>query len=314
MMNNKIYFLTTVFIIVNVLLIKAQSTLSFPSQMATWQEGYYLSANQIIPERKVLCGDSTINNKTYSKIFSIIFNNQGLESNRFYEGALRSETDFVFWIPKNESMEILLYDWSLESTQTISLQTITGSQNVLVAKSNEYITTSDGVLRRAIVFKSQGGGVEEVWIEGIGSSSGILSRGVNPNESPDYIPFLNCYRYDSEIIFTHPNPPLICNYIFNENCLSTSIYENGNLERSNFFVFPNPFLDEIEIEIRHFDLLEKPILKIFNLQGKEILTTYLQSSKEVISFDEKLKMGIYFLVVSDKSGDVLFRRKMVGGS
>jgi hypothetical protein len=189
-MNNKIYFLTTVFIIVNVLLIKAQSTLSFPSQMATWQEGYYLSANQIIPERKVLCGDSTINNKTYSKIFSIIFNNQGLESNRFYEGALRSETDFVFWIPKNESMEILLYDWSLESTQTISLQTITGSQNVLVAKSNEYITTSDGVLRRAIVFKSQGGGVEEVWIEGIGSSSGILSRGVNPNESPDYIPFL----------------------------------------------------------------------------------------------------------------------------
>jgi hypothetical protein len=60
--------------------------------------------------------------------------------------------------------------------------------------------------------------------------------------------------------------------------------------------------------------LEKPILKIFNLQGKEILTTYLQSSKEVISFDEKLKMGIYFLVVSDKSGDVLFRRKMVGGS
>ena len=59
------------FLFVNILLQKAQSTINFPTQKATWQEGYYLSVNQIIPERRVLCGDTTINSKIYSKIFSI---------------------------------------------------------------------------------------------------------------------------------------------------------------------------------------------------------------------------------------------------
>lgn len=312
-MKNKSYFLMFVFLFVNVLLQEAQSTINFPTQTASWQEGYYLSANQIIPERRVLCGDTTINSKTYAKIFSIIFNNLGIESDRIYEGCIRNQTDYVYWIPTNESLEIILYDWSLESTETIELKTVTGTQNILTAKSNEYITTSDGILRRVIVFKSQGGGAEEVWVEGIGSSSGIIARGVNPNESPDYIPFLNCYRYENEIVYSHPNPPLTCNYIFNETCLSTSIYEVDKREGINLTVFPNPFLDEIELEIIGFDLLEKPVLKIYNLQGKEVVTIYLQNPKEIISFSQKVKKGIYLLEISDETGDVFFRKKMIGG-
>ena len=313
-MKNTSYFLMIAFLFVNILLQKAQSTINFPTQKATWQEGYYLSVNQIIPERRVLCGDTTINSKIYSKIFSIIFNNQGLESGRVYEGAVRSETDYVFWIQKNESMEIILYDWSLESTQTITLQTITGTQNVMTAKSNQYITTSDGILRRVIVFKSQGGGAEEVWMEGIGSSSGVIARGVNPTESPDYIPFLNCYRYDSEVIYIHPNPPLACDYIFNQTCLSTSINENEKLEGVISSVFPNPFLDKIELEVIGFELLEKPILRMFNLQGEELITIYLQNSKESVSFNERINNGIYILEISDESQGVFFRKKLIGGA
>jgi hypothetical protein len=312
-MKNKSYLLLFVFIFVNVLLQKAQSTIDFPTKDATWQEGYYLSATQIIPQRRVLCGDTTINTQTYAKIYSIIFNNQGSESGRYYEGGVRSETDFVFWVPKDASTEIILYDWSLEATQIITLQTVIGTPNTLTAKSNQYITTSDGVVRRVIVFKSQAGAAEEVWIEGIGSSSGIIARGVNPNESTDYVPFLNCYRFETEEIYSPPNPPLACDYIFNENCLSTSRNENEKLEAVNFSVFPNPFLDKIELEIKGFEFLEKPILKVFNLHGQEVVTAHLQKPKEVVFLDGKKMDGIYFLEITDDSGTVIFRKKMIGG-
>ena len=312
-MRNKSFLLVLVIFFVNVLLLNAQSTISFPDKDATWQEGYYLSANQIIPERRVLCGDTTINNKTYAKIYSILFNNQGIESGRNYEGAIRSETDYVYWVRINEPMETILYDWSLESTQTITLQTVTGIQNIMTAKSNEYVTTADGILRRAIVFKSQGGGAEEVWIEGIGSSSGIVARGVNPSESPDYVPFLNCYRFDSEVIYTHPNPPLACDYIFNQNCFSTAVDENERLDKIAVTIFPNPFFDKIELEIDGFELLEKPVLRIYNLQGQEVVTIHLQNNKELVFFEEEMIKGIYFLEISNDSGIVLFRNKMVGG-
>lgn len=312
-MKNQSCFLIMFFAFVNVLFLNAQSSINFPSQKASWQEGYYLSANQIIPERKVLCGDTTINNKTYSKIFSVIFDNLGNESGKNYEGCIRSETDFVYWIPVNESSEEILYDWSLESTETIELTTVTGTQNVLTAKSNEYITTADGVFRRVIVFKSQGGAAEEVWVEGIGSSSGIIARGVNPNESPDYVPFLNCYRYDSELIYSHPNPPLACNYIFNQNCLSTSISEIKESDKIRFLVFPNPFFDKIELEIVGFELLEKPVLKIYNLLGKEVVTIYLQNENEVISIDGKMNHGIYLVEISNESGGVIYSKKIIQG-
>ncbi len=310
MTYKSLLFIST-FLFVNILFIKAQSSINFPTQDATWQEGYYIAANQIIPERRVLCGDTTINNKTYARIYSIIFNNQGTESGRYYEGAVRGEIDQVFWIPKNATMESILYDWSLESTQTITLQTITGSENTLTAKSNQYITTSDGIFRRVIVFKSQAGAEEEVWIEGIGSSSGIIARGVNPNESPDYVPFLNCYRYETEIVYTHPNPPLACNYIFNENCLSTSIEGNGNFDEIKFTVYPNPFLDKFDLEMDGFEMLKNPILKIFDLQGQLVITTHLQKNREVVFFEQKINAGIYILEVWDDLNEVVFREKMI---
>jgi hypothetical protein len=313
MMKIKSYLFVFVLLFVNIMLQNAQSVIGFPTKDASWQEGYYLSASQVIPQRRVLCGDTTINSKTYAKLFTIIFNNQGTESGRNYEGVIRSTTDFVFWIPKNELVESILYDWSLESTQTITLQTITGSQNILTAKSNQYLTTSDGVFRRVIVFKSQAGAQEEVWIEGIGSSSGIIARGVNPNESSDYVPFLNCYRFESEVIYTPPNPPLACDYIFNENCLSTSIDEYLDLDQVHFSIFPNPFLDKIELEVDGFELLGNPSWKMYNLHGQQVVTGYLQGAKEVILLEGKMGKGIYLLEISDDSKKVIFRQKIVKG-
>lgn len=309
-MKLKSYLLTILFIHVNVLFVFSQSTIEFPKSNATWQEGYYLSANQIIPERRVLCGDTLIGNHLYAKIFSIIFDNQGIESDRLYQGGIRGEVDQVYWIKKDEPTEIVLYDWSLESTETIEVETITGTQNTLTAKSNEYITTQDGVLRRVIVFKAIGDNEEEVWIEGIGSSFGILARGVDLDDSPDYQPFLNCYRFENEIIYSPMNPPLACDFIFNENCLSTSI-QGGVTKPLEISIYPNPFFHEIVIKINRFEQLEQPKLKLFDGQGRLKKTIYLQEEKSVINFSKEISKGIYLIEISDDSNRIKYRKKMI---
>lgn len=309
-MKLKHHFLITKFIFVNVLFSYSQSSIEFPKSNATWQEGYYLSASQIIPERRVLCGDTTINNQVYAKIFSIIFNNQGIESERVYQGGIRGEVDQVFWVKKDESTEIVLYDWSLESTETIEVETITGTQNTLTAKSNEYITTSDGVLRRVIVFKAVGNNEEEVWIEGIGSNFGILARGVDLNVSPDYRPFLNCYRFENEIIYSPTNPPLSCNYIFNENCVLTSSKVLKKRE-INVLVFPNPFSQKIGITIVGFEELKNPLLKIMNGQGRLIKTMYLHNRESAILFETIMSKGLYLIEISDDLNKIKFRKKLI---
>ena len=68
------------------------------------------------------------------------------------------------------------------------------------------------------------------------------------------------------------------------------------------------------MEVIGFELLEKPILRMFNLQGEELITIYLQNSKESVSFNERINNGIYILEISDESQGVFFRKKLIGGA
>lgn len=291
----------------------SQSTIDFPKDNASWQEGFYFANNMIAPEYRVLCGDTTISGNTYSKIYQLTYDNQGQEANRIYEGGLREAGDRVYWMQSFTSDEILLYDWGLESTEQITLKTVLGTENTITAGSNQVMTTPDGVFRRVIVFAPQAGAPEEVWVEGIGSNLGILARGTNQNENPDYRPFLNCYRFEQEIILESDNAPLNCDFIFNENCLLTSLNETIKLKEVNFKIFPNPFQRQTQIQIENFELLKTPILSIYNMQGQIIHQINVNEKLLEISLEENISQGIYFFELTASDLSFSQRRKVVVG-
>lgn len=62
----------------------------------------------------------------------------------------------------------------------------------------------------------------------------------------------------------------------------------------NFSVFPNLFLDKLELEINGFELLENSVLNVSILNGQQTVTIHLQSEKETIFSISKLAKEYIF--------------------
>ncbi|MBK8642522.1 MAG: T9SS type A sorting domain-containing protein [Saprospiraceae bacterium] len=105
---------------------------------------------------------------------------------------------------------------------------------------------------------------------------------------------------------------------FCPNCIDESKTSTGtknSSEDDKFIVSPNPFWDQIHIELNpgsgHSN--ELPLIQIYDLQGKIVYQTKDGSwSGDVLSFDlnvTELKAGMYILVI--KLNDKVFKKKII---
>ena len=85
--------------------------------------------------------------------------------------------------------------------------------------------------------------------------------------------------------------------------LSSSEFSNTS---DNFIVYPNPFDDKIIISSKEITGAE---IHIFDVSGKQILTTKINNLTETITLPKKLQSGIYILEV--KNNTETFRIKIV---
>ncbi len=283
--------------------LKAQPSQFFPTEKASWENAFIGIAGVPFPDYQVLCGDTLIENKNYSKLYTIFLDTAGVETMRQYLGGTRMETDLVFYLENNSSVEYLLYDFSLETGQSITVQTSFGNQATLTVLSNELIDTPDGVTRRVINFD------HESWIEGIGSTRGLITRGL-PN-IPDYDPYLDCFKSFGELGYSNPLTQPACLFTFDDLCGSTSTYNISNQEEVNFKVYPNPFFAETTIEILQLNQLESPIITIYNLQG-QIVEKIVGINREKLIFSRKnLNAGVYVFELSDGKTTFALRKKIL---
>jgi len=212
MKNLKLIF--TIIFLVILQFSKAQPNLFFPIKNASWENAISENGGTPITDYQVLCGDTLIGNNTYSKLFSIVLDSMGMETMRQYLGGTRMETDIVFFIKENSTQEYLLYDFAVEAGQSITVQTIFGSNETMIATGNELISTPDGIVRRVIHFNN------ESWFEGIGSTRGLLTRGMPL--AADFEPYLNCFKSFGVLGYSNPNTQPECLFTFSELCESTS--------------------------------------------------------------------------------------------
>ncbi|MFK8006689.1 MAG: T9SS type A sorting domain-containing protein [Saprospiraceae bacterium] len=282
-------------------LLIAQPSQFFPIKKASWENATIGFAGVPIPDYQVLCGDTLMGNNTYSKLYNIILDSAGVETMRQYQGGTRMETDVVFYIENNAFEEYLLYDFSLETGQSITVQTIFGSNETLIVNSNELIDTPDGVTRRVINFEN------ESWIEGIGSTRGLLTRGMPL--TPDFDPYLNCFKSFEQLGYSNPTTQPECLFTFSDLCETTSLDDLFKNKNVYFNIFPNPFLEKTTIEIPELSELNSPVISIYNFQG-QIVEKINNINEEKFIFSRKnLNAGVYVFELSD--GKTTFAPKLI---
>lgn len=116
--------------------------------------------------------DSVFNEKEYKKVFSKNGEKQELK------GLIREEGKKVYFITQNSSTEHLLYDFSIENDGMITIADRSGSDITLYAVIDEILINEVKRKRIRLKFSLEYEEVVNTWIEGIGSTCGLLYNGL----------------------------------------------------------------------------------------------------------------------------------------
>jgi len=209
--------------------------------------------------------DTIINGLTYSKVFN------GLGE---YEAAIRDIGGRVMIAPALLDQEFLLYDFSLPA----------GVDTILdVWYSDEFTyplsVTNLGPIGengRLVVQSSLGA---DHWIEGIGSTMGLLTQMI-PNVSGMFYE-LHCMSHNGEIEYPEAGPG-ICD-------LTTSI---GDRDDRRLHIFPNPATEQINIE--NAKLGDR--FMIITMDGRIIDAGKIDGTISTIAIDH-LRAGSYIITI-----------------
>ncbi|MGB0917749.1 MAG: T9SS type A sorting domain-containing protein [Flavobacteriales bacterium] len=265
------------------LFISAQNYIPFPDSGAVWVNTHYsIHLNQWIPEGveftlenvEYFCvngQDTVIDNQEYTQLFYC-----GDE----YFGAVRDSSGLVTFVPKDETEEYTLYDFSFDEAGVV--------ENVISyydASFNSFdvMTISVGPVLTSYI----GGRTRRIrsapafnWIEGIGSQTGLFKEGWANVSS--FSNELECFSMNDSILY--PNPSL-------NACSFTVGLDEETTKDPEISFYPNPTNDFVSIE---FGENQTGRLIISNTFGQEVESSEVYNSRaEQIPVSGQ--RGIYFL-------------------
>lgn len=244
-------------------------------------------------------GDTTISNREYKKIekteYDIFCLNTVINGPQ-YIGAIRDDTIHkqVFYVPYGQSNEELIYDFNLESGDTL-ISYLNWYEPLIVDFVDSVLISSD--YHKRIVFQYY----EAEIIEGIGSITGIVEELV-AFEGGSHL----CALY-IDTTFTFPEFP--CNLSATDTCLISNI--ESQLHRpSNFAVFPNPAANQFQIEISSELLFHHPRLEIISSMGKTCKSQILINDVTRIDLNDLIS-GIYIVKIYTDNKSVSSKKLII---
>lgn len=278
---------------------KALSQVSFPENDAVWKEEHITFAGPVF-NYYALCGDTVLNDNLYSQVVSMQLDSNGQVESTTYLGGLRSNGQQVRYFSDYESTEFLLYDFSLNPGNSITLYIPDLLDTLTRTVDSVKTEVIAGVARKKIYFKSNTAGFEpEFWMEGIGSSYGLLGRGLDP--IPDNVHTLWCYRHESDYLNlsseTCELPELTGCSITN----STKFTSKGTPLKLT--VSPNPTSSRLKFFINKNEELHQCNLKIYAANGKILKVLDPVGLETPLPSDVKLSPGFYIAVLGNKETD-----------
>ena len=332
-----IYLKTFVIIPAFLFFVKVSDAQSFLTQDKIWNDYSYNNNYYLYAENGTFLGwttaeittwykvgtDSLIEGKLYKQILS---SQDSTMENWQFKAYMREDGNKVYQCYPPSKTEILLYDFGMQPGDT------------LFDDADRYIATVLKTVRDTVMDKTRklfifskfvydsdsqeykDYGMEEAWIEGIGSMAegGGLFRLLNVvcTGCPQayYIGYfgLICYFENGELIYHHPDfDKCYYHYICPPPCNSSIPEikaERGVLTQNT----PNPFTHQTEIKFYISDNVNTASLNIYDLQGKQLMqipiTQRGESSHVISGHHFSAGMYLYALIVD---GTVVDTKRMI---
>lgn len=220
--------------------------------------------------------DTVINDLTYKIIYAS-------EKNSPYQWQIdcfmREDpaTHKVYHRYTNSQYELLAYDFNLNEGETI-FSDLEPSYYLVVQSVND-TTLEDGITRKKIEL-AWDGYIEETWIEGIGSTTGV-THGMKWFLD-GYKSFLTCMTVNNEILYRDNA---------SENCWIERPLGIDDIDKDDFLIYPNPAREYTYID---FGGSLSGEMEIYGITG--MLVTKREYNGEALRLDlTGLQPGVYFV-------------------
>ncbi len=282
--------------------INAQTYMPMPTTYAVWTIATTIENAPASGYKYGMYGDTMINNMNYKKIYENNDSNFNISSPlTFYSGAIRELGKTVYWIQSGSNVEGVLYDFNLQVGDTAS-----SFHNGFVIKnviSGLSSIVYNGTIYKKWIFQSTG----EFWLEGIGSSNGLLNSLIG--QAIDGCQSLVCLSIDG--IIQYNASPTCLNASSQYNCdgvFNTVSVPEINSKSNNLLLFPNPFSSSAILKTTIE--LNDAKLKVFDILGQEVLILGHLKGQEIKIIKGNLNSGNYYYHLT-QNGNLVSKGKFI---
>lgn len=274
---------------------RSQSYMPFPDSGSVWQIDV-ISMGVFHPlDQMGVTGDTLIDTKNYHKISKLTEISSWDPFPTTHIASVREEDSLWWFIKSGDTIEYLLYDFSVTIGETISIfNPWIFEQSVLVVTSLDSILIQ-GQYRKRINLLNPLNEIE-FWIEGIGSSNGIIYSG---QATWDEGHLLMCFHENDTLAYINPE--------FNDcNYTTTGIDDNKTIVSANVFFTAKELRVHVISDLIHFPIS----ITLHSTNGSLIVSREILQNQETILLDN-LEMGIYIANLFDSQGNRFFTNRIV---
>jgi hypothetical protein len=296
---NVIFFLLISYISVN-----GQEYLPMLEENTVWS---------IMHEKHTLIGDTIINELTYKKLYFHNYLEDFTPDSLIYIAAMREDetNEKVYFIWMGHEEEFLLYDFSLE----VGSEFVVISPLFWLAGPEFQDDWGERIVEVSAVFYQNIAGKDrktikvgpnynyEYWIEGLGSSKGLIYAGASGEDmlGRDY-PFLLCIHVSDSLIYQEDDPWGITP----DTCYAMPFLNIDEVSRYEYKLIAIPSLFRDSFVIQSDCAIEK--VTVYNIMGRtvfEFRSKELFTQKEI--FTTNWDKGLYIIRAENQSGTAILK-------
>lgn len=275
---------------------KGQQYVPFPSSNAIWSEVFTSQQPYEIETYQYgISGDTIINTAIYHKVFRLTDTIYPIVPGQ-YCGAIREDSSKRIFItgsectyPGSGEEEVLLYDFSKSVGDTVFVGPDgTGPDGAYLIISNIDSVLIDGNYRKTIHFANY----ESYWIEGIGSTRGLLSP-IQVQTSGFQKWELICFNQDDEVKYLNPEY---------STCfpILTSVNDREPVN-SSIKIFPHPVTHISVVDLTAIAVCLYQYIDFYNIFGQKVNRIILGDNEQIFISKINYKSGLYVYRISGQN-------------
>jgi hypothetical protein len=236
-------------------------------------------------------GDTLINSDLWFKLYST--SDSLFQNNLTFKGLIRTDNSRILYLDTASQLDTL-YDFNINPGDSI-LFNLYGQFPEKIPVINIDSIHINGQFYRRFHFAEPTiinafDLLNEVWIEGIGSIHGPIFTTFPvkfSTEIPDSL-ILTCTYSNNQQVWQHPS--------YN-SCYLNIVLGIDNKAKTDLSFYPNPFQDNIKINLTKADNYE---INIFNSIGQRLIAKSMTSDFATIDLTA-LNDGVYFMTIDSKT-------------